>query len=402
MSFKINDEEWQPQTTAEHTSLMMDTINGLLEANGIKDDKGNIVNLNQNYGNALYLLALAAANRIADNDVKLSAAINSLNVALCDDQQIENLLPIAAVSRNPGSYSTLVLSVTASESGDCSIPAGTKAPFEDKNFVVKNDVLISAGSTQNIETVCDTIGPVVVLSGEITRFDTQIANLESVTNGTSSVPGTAAETTNNLRRRLVQGNTIKYTLDGCKTALEELTGINYAKIFFNYNVGEPITLQGGVELAPRHAYIIVDGESDKLAATYAEYMNAPTQNADESSEYAKSQNYVTSSGQEIPIKYDQATIQNVHVKIWLEEDAEEGTQVDNQLKRDLITASASWGISTDVNSMLVTKPFVDINYTKVAYCEVSLDGEEWSNHVVIGCNVIPRIIDENIEVEILE
>jgi hypothetical protein len=401
MSFKIDDKEWEPQTAEEHSSNIMQTVNSLLEQNGIKDDSGNIVSLKQNYGNAFYLLCLAIANRIADNDAKLSKAINSFNVSLCDDTQIENLLPIAAVTRNPGSYSTLVLSATASENGSCTIPAGTKAPFEDVNFIVKTDVLIEAGKTQNIETVCDTVGPITVLTGEINAFSEQIVNLEKVTNGVSSIPGTSPETTNNLRKRIVQGNTIKYTLDGCKSALEELTGINYAKVFFNYNTDKAIILSGNISLAPRHAYIVIDGSSDKLAETYSEYMNAPTQNGSSSSEYAKSQNYVTGSGQEIPIKYDLATEQYIYAKIWLEENADEGTQVDNQLKRDLITASASWGIGTDVNAKLIIKPFVDINYTNVAYCEVSLDGNTWSNHIEIGANVIPRIKDENILVETL-
>lgn len=402
MSFKIDDEEWEPQTAEEHSSNIMQTVNSLLEQNGIKDDSGNIVSLKQNYGNAFYLLCLAIANRIADNDAKLSKAINSFNVSLCDDTQIENLLPIAAVTRNPGSYSTLVLSATASTNGSCTIPAGTKAPFEDVNFVVKTDVLIEAGKTQNIETVCDTVGPITVLTGEINAFSEQIVNLEKVTNGVSSIPGTSPETTNSLRKRIVQGNTIKYTLDGCKSALEELTGINYAKVFFNYNTDKAIILQGNISLAPRHAYIVIDGSSDKLAETYSEYMNAPTQNGSSSSEYAKSQNYVTGSGQEIPIKYDLATEQYIYAKIWLEENADEGTQVNNQLKRDLITASASWGIGTDVNAKLIVKPFVDINYTNVAYCEVSLDGNTWSNHIEIGANVIPRIKDENILVEMIE
>ena len=401
MSFQINGETWTPETASEHTTALMEDINELLQANNITDGDGNIVQMKQNYGNALYLLSLAVGNRLSDNDAKLSAAINSFNLALCDENQIENLLPIASVNRNPGSYSTLVLTVTASSSGNCTIPAGTKAPFGNVNFVTQTDVLVSAGTSQNINTVCDTIGAVAVLTGEITKFDTQIANLAKVTNGVSSIPGTNAETTAALRQRLVQGNTIKYTLDGCKTALEELTGISYAKIFFNYNTTGNITLQGGVELAPRHAYIIVDGSSDKLAETYAEYMSAPTQNGTDATA-AHSQDYVTGSGQAIPIYYDTASELSVYVMIYLESDAESGTEVENQLIRDLITASASWGIGQDVNSMLVTKPFVSITYTEVAYCLVSLDGETWSNTIDIPCNVKPIVTDKTIEVESLE
>ena len=188
MSFKIDNQTWVPQTTNEHAVAWMEGINALLEANDIRDEEGNIIKLSQNFANALYLQVLAGANRLADNDQKLQQAINSFNIELCDDQQIENLLPIASITRNPGSYSTLVLTCTASDDGVCTIPAGTKAPYGDVNFVVQAEAVIQAGQTQNINTVCDTIGVYAVLSGEITEFETQIPNLESVINNVSSVP----------------------------------------------------------------------------------------------------------------------------------------------------------------------------------------------------------------------
>ena len=492
MSFIINGETWQPKTAIQHADLIIDKINELLQNNNITDKDGNIVQLKKNYGNALYLLALGDGERLAENDAELSKAINSFNIELCDDQQIENLLPIAAITRNPGSYSTLVLTCTASEDGPCVIPAGTRAPFGDVNFIVQNEVVLSAGSTANIETVCDTLGPVVVLTGEISEFENEIANLQSVTNPTSSVPGVAPETTDQLRYRLINGDAIKYSLDGCKRALEELTGINHARIYFNYNSTEPITLAGGVEVEPRTAYIVVMGSSDKIAETYAEYMNAPTQNdPDAEGTYSTvnititakadgaavlpntttatynghvfkinaavtipantsqavpftctewgpydvpslgiealdqeitnvesaqnlqpaipgtgdpkhEQNYVTSSGQAIPIKYDDAKKQNIYVKVWLEKDAESGDQVDNQIKKDLIYSSANWEIGDTITQLLTSAPFTDIKYTKVAYTKVSTDGITWSDVLEMGCNVIPSVTDGTISIEQLE
>ena len=489
MSFQIDDETWEPQTATEHASAIMEQINTLLQENEVKDSDGNIVQLKQNYGNALYLLALGDGNRFADNDEKLSKAINSFNIELCDDDQIESLLPIAAVTRNPGSYSTLRLTVTASEDGNCTIPAGTLAPYDDVNFVVQNDVVISAGATQVIDTVCDTLGPVAVLIGEITAFDAQIANLETVENLESSVPGVSAESTSELRQRLIEGDTIKYSLNGCKGALEELTGVTYARVYFNYNANESITLPGGVELAARTAYIVIHGSSDEIAEVYSEYMNAPTQNSpigegtkstvdvtisatssgdaeipegttvsyngftfiideavtisagnsaiigftctvvgpnnvpayaiDELDQEIENvdtvmntsaavpgtddpkhyQNWVTSSGQAIPIYYDDATEQNIYVRVWLKEDADSGSQVENQIKRDLIVASADWKIGESVTQILTNAPFVDCTYTEVAYTEISTDGENWYQYVDVGCNVIPRVSDATISIE---
>ena len=490
MSFKINNETWQPKTAVEHADLIIDKINALLQENNVTDKDGNIIQLNKNYGNALYLLALGDGERFADNDAALAQAIDSFNIELADEQQIENLLPIAAITRNPGSYSTLKLTVTASEDGPCTVPAGTKAPFENVNFVTQAEAIIPAGHAQTLDTVADTIGPVVVLTGEVTSFDTEIANLESVENLVSSVPGNAAETTDSLRRRILKGNTIPYSLDGVKIALEELTGINHARVYFNYNVDGNLTLPGNIEIYPRTAYIVINGQSDKLAETYARYMSAPTQNigdptgskttvdvtfvagddaidlaaegtsfiydgvtftnpsavniaagqsdtvtfeAEEVGEViipvdsiypgdmsppvenllntsnaasvpgtaktAWEQDYTTASGQLIPIKYDTAAETTVHVRILIQEGAETGDQITNQLKKDLIKSSAQWVIGQSITSLITSVPFDGCTYTTVAYTQVSTDGVNWSNMVEVPANSIPRVIDETIDVQ---
>lgn len=492
MSFKIDGEDWIPASATTHAQNLMNKINSLLRENNITDAAGNILQLNPNFANALYLLCLANGERFQKNDEKLSKAINSFNVELCDSQQIENLLPIAAITRNPGSYSTLDLVVTAGSDGDAVIPAGTRAKYGDYYFIVTAEHLITAGTSQIVATVCNTIGSVVVLSGEVTAFESSIPNVESVVNVESSVPGVNPETDAELRQRLIKGSTIKYTLDGCKRALEELTGVSYARVYFNYNTDTTITLPGGVVIQPRTAYVVIQGESDKIADTYASYMNAPTQNspiahatastlevtvyaseensctvpsgttvtyngftfessesvtvaageeetilftctvtgdvqvpalaiteldqsienvAGVSNEYAaipgyddpkQSQNWVTASGQEIEIKYDNATQKNVFVKVFLKAGAESGTQITNQIKRDLILASAGWQIGEQITSLKTSAPFVGCTYTDVAYTLVSDDNSTWKNIVDVDCNTIPRVSDGTIFVESLE
>jgi hypothetical protein len=492
MSFEYNGETWTPETTQQHATAWMEKINSLLEENNVRDKDGNIIKLSQNFASALYLQVLAGSNRLSVNDEKLQLAINSFNIELCTDQQIENLLPIASITRNPGSYSTLVLTATASADGDCYIPAGTKAPFENANFVVTTNILIPAGETQNIDTVCDTVGAFAVLTGEITAFDTQIPNLETLINNVSSIPGTAAETTASLRQRILKGNTIPYSLDGVETELETLTGINHARVYFNYNTDTTLTLSGGIVLQPRTAYIVINGESEKLAKTYARYMSAPTQNAPNASptgtyttvnvlvttpadnsatvpaytsfkysgmvftitedvicpandtttieftavavgavvipageitqfdqdvtniinitnqestpgvdKTAYTQNYVTASGQLIPIKYDTASNQTIFVRVTLEAGAEDGSQIRNQIRRDLISSAASWKLGDSISSLITGAVFKNCLYTKVAYTQVSIDGENWGNYVTVDANAMPLVYDNTISIEVM-
>lgn len=492
MSFKIDDTEWKPKTAQEHTDSIMNRLNAILQENNVQDEKGNVIQLTANFSNALYLLALGCGHRFFDNDLKLSQAINSFNIELCDDDQIANLLPIAAIERNSGSYSTLNLIVTASESGDATVPAGTRAQFEDVYFVVKTDALIPAGTSQVVPTVCDTAGAITVLSGEITGFETQIANVESVINLESSIPGVNPESTNDVRKRLITGNTIKYTLDGCQKALEELTGVAYARIYFNYDVNATLELPGNAQIRPRHAYIVVYGDNEDIAETYATYMNAPTQNnenmvakastvlltvtasgtgsatipqgttctyngyqfetdeavtipATESADIQAtctvtgnvvvpkeaitafdetienvasvvnmsaaipgyddpkdSQTWTTASGQDVTIYFDHAVDKLIFVKVVLKSDSDNSEEIDNQLTRDLIKSSAEWGIGEDITSLITSVPFSEIQYAKVAYTQVSLDGETWSNIIEIGCFEVPRVAENTIVIDQLE
>lgn len=395
---------WLPKGAQTHTTELMDEVNSILQQNNVRDESGNLVQLKANFANAFYLLAMAAGQRLAENDTKLEKGLESFIVELCDSQQIENLLPMTGIERNTGSYSTLNLKCTASSSNACTIPAGTKAPFGDYYFVVQDTVTIAAGTSASVPTVCDTVGPVVVLAGEIDSFETTIANLDSVTNEESSVPGTSPETTDELRRRIERGDTIDAGTDGLKYALEALQGISYARVYFNYNTSATITLPGGVVVQPRTAYIVVYGASAATAdvpGLYKKYMTAPTQNAPGATTTAHSGTFTTGSGQNITIYWDSATEQQIYVKIYLTADAETGTSVESELKKALIESSAAWEIGGELTSAVLNKPFVDIDYTKVAYVKVGTDGINWSDMLTIGANIVPRIQDANITVESL-
>jgi hypothetical protein len=111
------------------------------------------------------------------------------------------------------------------------------------------------------------------------------------------------------------------------------------------------------------------------------------------------QNYTTSSGQIIPIKYDTAEETLVHVKIYIQKGAETGDQITNQLKKDLIKSSANWMIGQNITSLITSVPFDECTYTTVAYTQVSTDGVTWRNIIEVPANSIPRVTDETIDVQ---
>ena len=114
---------------------------------------------------------------------------------------------------------------------------------------------------------------------------------------------------------------------------------------------------------------------------------------------ARMQEWVSASGQRVPIYFDRAGEKIIFVRVWLSDGADNGTHIRNQIKRDLIISSADWTIGQSVTQLLTGKPFIQCTYTNVAYTQVSLDGETWKSMVEVGCNVIPRIADATISIE---
>ena len=90
------------------------------------------------------------------------------------------------------------------------------------------------------------------------------------------------------------------------------------------------------------------------------------------------------------------------MEVYLEKDADAGTQVDNQIKKDLIYASSAWEIGDTVTQLLTSAPFTDCKYTTVAYTKVSNDGVTWQDVLEMGCNTIPAVTDGTISVVKLE
>ena len=115
---------------------------------------------------------------------------------------------------------------------------------------------------------------------------------------------------------------------------------------------------------------------------------------------AYTQDYITASGQSIPIYYDKADSQQVFVRVVLEKGENNDTeQIRNQIKRDLIASSANWVIGESVTSLITSAPFSNCVYAKIAYTQVSTDGTNWSSRVATSANVIPHVSDSTIIIE---
>jgi hypothetical protein len=387
MSFVVNGITWTSKTAATHAQTQLDAINAL------RSSRGESL-LIATPDNAIWLELLAAGSLQQNYDNELYGASQSFNVATCSDDQVLNLLPISGTQLIPATYSTVNISVTAAAAGAATVPQGTLAPFSGINFVVNLTTVVPAGTTVSIPATADTPGPYLALTGNISSFYTSIPNVQTVTNLAASTQGAVTETVNALRKRLINGtSTINWSLDGTILAIQALQGITHANVYFNPDTISNLVLQGGTTILPRNCRIVIQGTdvTGQLANTYASRQTSPTQGA-------FSENWITKSGQNIPIFYDVATNQPVYIKVYYDPALPVSSGFNVLLQAAIVALGANLSIGQSVSSQFISEGILGFPYCTVTGVTVSADNITFSREALVNATSVGQILTANVSV----
>lgn len=377
MSFEINGLTWTPETADLHAQDILAAMNAILSAQGLPT-------VSATPANALWLFMLAVGSKEQSQDNDLSAAINSLNLALCSDQQILNLLPIAGTSLIPGAYTLVSLKVTAG-GGTTVVPSGTFLPYGSVNFLTTSGISVATSGVGFVTAQCGTLGPVVVPASGLTAFGVNIPNLLSVYNPTAGITGRDTETANEARQRLILGQTIGFNLNGVQQSLLSIPGVTAAKVWFNIDTVNNLVLTGGIVVPARHCRIIIAGTDTSgtmIASNYLSRITCPTDGE-------SFQTYTFLSGQVFDVFYDTAVTQNVFAKVYY--DVDQPTQSGFQTLIDEILSELTFDIGQTISSETIIEALVGFQYASIIGATVSLDGITYSNKVLIDGNAVPGI-----------
>jgi hypothetical protein len=376
MSFSIGGVTYYPKTGSEHAQAMLASMNAQLSA-------ASLPILSASQANALWWVMLAFGTSLSDKDAELQSASQSFDIANCDDNQILNLLPIAGTSLIPATYSSVALTVTATSAGAATVTAGSQIRYGTGYFVVQTTTVVPLGSTVNsIVAVYTATGPVQCSPGQLTAFVTPIANVASVTNAASAVPGRDVETIPEVRTRLTLGGSINAGLVGAIAAIRMLPGITNVNIYFNISTTVALTLPGSISVPVRSARVFIQGSNASLAETYFKYMSAPTSGA-------SSQNWITPSAQTLTLSYDAATVQNVYVRTRVLDTAYLGSGYKDLIRNVIYSQNATAKIGELVTVQELGALFIGFNQATVLGFEISLDGSSWASYVEVNANSIP-------------
>lgn len=182
-----------------------------------------------------------------DNQGKINAA---------SGESLDNLVKLSNIIRRQATSSTASILVT-NTSGTAKTENGMS--FLDNAGTVwetGETVTFQPGETKTVEVVCETVGKVKAPAGSIKETVQQSSYV--VKQPFDSIDGSEAETDSELRIRFqqMQGATSKTVLQGLRSALLSVSGIQDVKIYENNSLVSQ-TMNDGTNLPAHSVYIII-------------------------------------------------------------------------------------------------------------------------------------------------
>ena len=361
---------------------LLNYINEYMKSNGIKNRKGEIVQFKINLGSPIWLIIFGVGYIATVIQKLIYAVAQAFSINSCADQQVLNLAQVARVTRKTGSYSTMVMRVSAS-SEDCTITTAdtVTVTYNDIEYVFRPAIeyVIPKYNTDSVLLFADKVGPVYITSGSIKEFDEPIKNMLSCTN-LGSEPGTGAESIAALRTRIQQNETV-VPVNSVINALNGLTGVGKANMYFNTSNNETVTVAGHA-VPPRSTILFVQGTSREIASTYYKYMTAPTV-----TEGAIVQDFIAVNGQSFPVGYFPPETIQLYVKLYLSKNLPDDEI--QSLRSAVASLSNTLPMGSDYTQAYILDSLSDNElFGSIIGCELSSDGSTFSNSVALGYNNI--------------
>jgi hypothetical protein len=299
-------------------------------------------------------------------------------------------MTIAGTSLLQGTYTTVVITVTASSSGDVIIPALSQLPFTNGiYFTTPNSIIdIPVNTSANITVTASQRGAIVVASNQLTSFSPQPANIASITN-VNGATGTPDENITEARERIIVGNTFENNLNGLQHNLEQLEGITSAVCYFNPDSVSNLILPGSITILPRNLQVYVQGTSLLIGKTIFETIMLKTQGS-------QSQIYTTLSGQSFSVYFDYSTTTTVYVKILVPDASSLADSIILAITNLVEALSPSIGEAID--SSMIDELFVGFTGAEIIGCLISLDNINFYQRVVINGNAVAALTSAHINV----
>lgn len=392
---ELDGRSYVVNTPTENALALLDFINQFMVDNDVKDKNGNVVQFKISLASPIWLIIIGIGYMATVCQKIMYAVAQAFNIADCSEQQVLSLAKIARLSRKEGSYTTVVCTATAADTGTCSITTDliAEVEYEGQTYQFKPiyAVDIPAGTSAEVILICTVTGPVYFEMGAITGFTTEVENLGTFVSSAPQ-PGSGMESISSLRTRLMTNEAIS-PLTGATQGLNALDGITRAVVLYNPNYDSDMVLAGKT-VPPKRAIVFVQGYSENIAREYYRHMTAQTYNDGT----ARQQGVLLANGQSFELNYYTPVSVDLYVRVNVP------APISAERELDIKHAIQSLSNSREIGANYTTAYIIDsinanLNFPEIMGVEVSEDGTNWSNTTAFNEGNIGLIAAARISVE---
>lgn len=383
---ELDGIQYNVRTPEENAENMLGFINDYCTTNNITNSQGELIQIEQNWANPLYILLYGFSYLVTVLQKLIYNVGCSLNIARASDRQVMNIAEIANVKRKKATKTTIQVIIYANLTGVGAVPCHitknlvvtTNYGSQVISFSPAYEVIIPVGGSVSMVLICNQDGSYSIPAGTITQFDSEVAGFRSMTSS-ASVPGQEEETIADLRTRIQERATSATQLDRAAADITQLDGVALCNIYFNYSNTNNVIIND-ITVPPRQALLFVQGYSDDIARVFYNHLSCLT--AGESSPTAIPQVYTTHAGQQLPVYIIPPTVIYPYIVIYLNEQVV--ASINQGIKDAIATLASSISIGQTLTSTMVMNKIQEAYPTlALAGVSLSLDNENFTYQLEI-------------------
>lgn len=353
--------EYTIKTPEENVSDVIAFINDYCANKGIKNSVGEIINIDVNESNPLYMMVYGLSYLTTVLQKLIYSAGCSLSVSESSERQLLNIADIAGVVRSAATRTIIQGTVYAMEQDvgavDCVITRELSATVSSGTYNLvfhpAFDVTVPIGEARQIVLISEDYGAYNISEGTITQFDNIVPGFRKMVTK-ASTPGQEQESIPSLRARIQRRSVEGTQADRAAEAIQSLDGVALCSVYFNESPTNPQTIGSrGLVVPPRQALLMVQGYSDNIAKTFFAHMMCKT--AGETYPVnvgAYRQDYTTRAGQTLPVWVVPPEQVYIYIKVYIYETLTYA-QIDS-IKDAVCSLASNLTIGQTVTSKMIT------------------------------------------------
>lgn len=390
------------QTTEDNASAYIDQVNLLLAQEGVVDKEGNPVQLEKLAGSVLWLMALADGQNTTEWQERLRNCYNSLDIANCSDDQVNNLAILSGVLKKQGSAPFIILKVKNTTNSPITINStnciATDALTQNEWYAGQNYELI-VNEEANLVFYCRARNVEVPKDIMFVLHNTQ-GTWDDLTAPSASASRILdkEQTIADLRNSIMLRKGRYDIISQAETAIANLDGISKCSIYFNRNQSASITLPGNITLPARTAYIVIQGYDAEqiLARTFLSYaivqtLSTPTSLA----------NQVLVGSTYETVYYDQCESVTAYIKVKVKP-RQGDTTYTQRIKDTLTPYSGTLKVGENITTQLICEWLGDLDeYCTIISAYVGLAADPSGDTTNISANKLIQFTDAEITFEVV-